>query len=469
MISTFKTFGMLMEDRVQWLKDNVPEVKSDHDALAAHRDKDAIIDHWASADPHPKKAYTQWAVNRYSKGDFRQEDAPRVTTALSNFDRYKGKLENKDINHYKSLSDLEDATEPHVGGAASNKEAKRAVKDEGADKIHDDGKGLTVHTLKTHEAACAYGAGTKWCTASKNDSHMFDHYNKMGPIHVVQTPDDRKYQFHFNSNQFMDEKDQPVKLEDLTKKHPGLHDVEAFKGQHPHFDTEEGLIHKATTGQKYPGGKDPVELDADAKKPKLAADHLEKAYAHGSDVYALASHPNTPSKVLSAIAGNAPSSGLASRIGSHPNIDDETVTHLINNHAKQYGFLHSLASNPAIKDKHVDQMTRAAGPSDHDLHEGLAKNPSISPERLKGYVAGKNHQAAINALHNPSTPHDAHEKAVEAPHLRAAVASSPHAPDHVLHRLVAERNAAGEGDHVARVAGDIAEKNLASRIKKGKK
>ena len=224
----FATF-CLLEDRVDYVKKINPEIDSSHDVYATHRDPGDIVNHFAThADPTPKKTHTQWIVNQYKKGNFRQEDHPRIKTALEGFEKYKGKLEKKDINQYKSLSDVENAVEPHMGKAASHKEEKRQVKSEGAELVHSE-NGLTVHRLDTHAAACAYGAGTKWCTASKNDDRFFKKYSENGPLYVVQTPNKQKYQFHMPSRSFMDAKDRYVKPEDMVKKHPELRNVAAFK------------------------------------------------------------------------------------------------------------------------------------------------------------------------------------------------------------------------------------------------
>lgn len=179
---------------------------SSHDALATHRDSNDIIDHFASkADPTSNKSYTQWIVNRYKQKDIRQEDHPRIKTALANFDKYKSKLIKKDINQYKSVSEIEDAVEPYLDKVVSKKEEKRQQKIEGADLIHN-GPNITVHQLKTKKAACQYGRGTKWCTAARKNN-MFDEYNKQGPLYVVTNKNTgKKHQFHFETDQFTNEK-----------------------------------------------------------------------------------------------------------------------------------------------------------------------------------------------------------------------------------------------------------------------
>jgi len=219
---SFKQFIILeqelLENRIETLKTRVFKDGFDtsHDRLAQHKDTSDIVDHFANnADPTKKKIHTQWILNQYKKRNIRQEDHPRIKEALSNFETHKGKLEKKDINQYKSLSDVEAAVEPHLGTTATSKrQEKKTIKSEGADLVHnDEERGVTVHHIKTEQAACSYGAGTKWCTAGKKDN-MFNHYNEDGPMFVIQHGG-RKYQFHNASAQFMDEKDNQVGFKDL--------------------------------------------------------------------------------------------------------------------------------------------------------------------------------------------------------------------------------------------------------------
>jgi hypothetical protein len=69
---------------------------------------------------------------------------------------------------------------------------------------------------KTKEAACYYGSNTEWCTASKENNYKynkFDSYNSKGNLYIcINKQDNRKYQFHFEVCQFMDENDNPIRL-----------------------------------------------------------------------------------------------------------------------------------------------------------------------------------------------------------------------------------------------------------------
>lgn len=233
---SFVTF--LIENRIDFLKKNNPTIDSSHDHLALHRDPSAIIDHFAdNADPTQNKAHTNWILNRYKNKEIRQEDAPRIKDALTKFEQNKSRLPEKDINKYPSLPHLENAVAQFDSPAKSARQEKKEIKQEGADVVHS-GNGVNIFHLKTPEAARYYAAGTKWCTS---DASMFNQYNKMGPILMINHKG-RKYQFHNESNQFMDEQDRPVSLDHL---HPDIQD-ELFKSTHP--EMKKLIVNKGNSG-----------------------------------------------------------------------------------------------------------------------------------------------------------------------------------------------------------------------------
>jgi hypothetical protein len=162
----------------------------------------------------------QWLVNQYAAGIFKLEDAPRVSTALTDFNAKKRSLEKKDINQYKQLSDLEDAVED-TKEVSSKKQQKQEIKTQGADTVFKSST-YSIVELKTEEAACAYGKGTKWCTAA-DQNNMFDHYNERGPLFVIlDHANNRKFQFHPASSSYTDEQDKPVGRAALARKYPDM-------------------------------------------------------------------------------------------------------------------------------------------------------------------------------------------------------------------------------------------------------
>jgi hypothetical protein len=168
--------------------------------------------------------YTEWVLVRYLNKNFLFEDLPRVQDAIAHFKQKKSKLEKKDINQYKSLSDLEDAV-GLLDDVKSTRQQKQEIKNEGIRKIYEDEKYLLAQLL-TEQAACFYGKNTKWCTAARENS-MFNNYANQGPLYIIiDKKENRKYQLHYESMQFMDEADKSVVYHSLKRKYPMIQQIE---------------------------------------------------------------------------------------------------------------------------------------------------------------------------------------------------------------------------------------------------
>lgn len=342
---SFKSFLVLLENRIEFLKKQHSDkpIDTSHDTLAQHKDSHAIIDHLSTGDPTPKKLHTQWIVNQYKRKNIRQEDVGRVHETLSNFEKYKGKLPEKDINKYKHISDLETHLEPHLGTeVVSNKQQKKLIKHEGADELHNDSE-LSVHKIKTKEAACHYGAGTKWCTAAKNNN-MFDRYNDDGPLYVVHDKkNNRKYQFHFETRQFMDEQDRPVDLSKLTKDVPSLKKVNEFRN-------------KGIGGIHFHDDK-----DKDAKV---------KSYLNSEGLH---------------------EKGFDRMLEDHTLVKSHHIDHVLNNLPKFTGYHHfvlpSLMLNKNFSEKHIERIL------DHDKIDGISsagiKGQALQSDKVNHKIVSK--------------------------------------------------------------------------------
>ena len=176
------------------------------------------------ADPTAKEdkmgKYSKWLLALYTGGNLKLEDLYKATQYLTTFHKYKQKLDRKDIGQYKSLTDLFQAIEPYSDNtkAASHKEEIRKIK-EGAEKVYEDNEWLVV-IPHTKAAAIEYGKGTQWCTAATESYNYFEHYNNQGPLYInINKKTGDKYQFHFESEQFMNVNDEECGGI-LTKKDP---------------------------------------------------------------------------------------------------------------------------------------------------------------------------------------------------------------------------------------------------------
>ena len=154
--------------------------------------------------------YVKWILKLYQNGSWKTSDSFETKDLLGKFNKLKTRLpvEQRDINTYSSVRELYDILQPYLG-TKSRSEIKQD-----AETVYEDEQWLIV-IPHTEEAACYYGAHTKWCTAAK-ENNMFDYYNNEGPLYInIHKPTNRKYQFHFESYSFMDENDEKIKPKKL--------------------------------------------------------------------------------------------------------------------------------------------------------------------------------------------------------------------------------------------------------------
>jgi hypothetical protein len=428
----FKNFileqELLAENRVQWLKDNMKDVDTSHDSLSTHHNTPDIIDHFANnADPSRNKQHTQWFMNQYKNKAIRQEDAPRIHSTLSTFDKHKGKLDRKNISDYGSLYELETAVEPHKGAVASNKEQKRLDKAD-AETVHDK-NGLLVKNIKSPEAAIHYGKGTKWCTSSKDlSANPTKDYLKQGPIYYVQAKDEHgkpeKYQFHGESNQYMDSEDKPVSLHHLANKHPELKNVDEFKNNLPAFYSEDkikkmmngssedrykasdALRHNVNLSDDYQhelGSKYPSALAENSGLNKNTAMHLMYMTNSSSLHTALAEnspHEEVQNHIFEKYKDENSRYGkikdLLNNPKLHPNVANKMLDHFKSQIDTHPGELANNATN------NVQHMIRF-GNLNKDQHEHILKNFNKDNENHRDvrdtlYNRGKLHPDTIKDI-----------------------------------------------------------------------
>ena len=205
--------------------------------LSAPKNKTSqqLIQVIASADPTPNKELTFWlCLNYANNGIARWEDIDsKAVPALLKFKALLRKpnlnppLQIRDINQIKGLSALTDITEKYQeketqsNSQLADQEEANFYKSKQAELIYNDNQ-VKVIVPKTKEAAIFFGKGTRWCTAAKNNNY-FTQYNRQGPLYIVIIKGtNEKYQFHWESRQFMDSADQSINPNKLAGKYPIL-------------------------------------------------------------------------------------------------------------------------------------------------------------------------------------------------------------------------------------------------------
>jgi hypothetical protein len=152
----------------------------------------AILTNIESIDPTRNKQYVVWLVKQHLAGQPVVGNAAEVTELLTNFERLKPRLDQKDINRY-SLEQLSATItavmNPDLG---SDTQGKYEVP-EGTKILYNGPYGLLTMPT-THQASCELGSGTMWCTTEKSSEH-FDRYSTNGDLYIWRDRSGEKFQF----------------------------------------------------------------------------------------------------------------------------------------------------------------------------------------------------------------------------------------------------------------------------------
>ena len=154
------------------------------------------------------------------------EDLYKVKDDLKKFDRFKNRIPSEftDINKL-TIDTLYDITKDFdLNLATTTKAERKKMSVHPGAKLAFEGNRWTVLKIENKgelgkEAACFYGGiqdqvQTRWCTSAPGLSY-FNNYINQGPLYVIYNPNDpvvdsqsglpiERYQFHFETNQFMD-------------------------------------------------------------------------------------------------------------------------------------------------------------------------------------------------------------------------------------------------------------------------
>lgn len=196
--------------------DNFPSPNEKQLAVLDH----AFTDYIEAADPTPNKIYSPWIAREYAKGNIKRlEDAIAwLPEKLNTYDAVKKRADfnaaAKDIMRltYIQFMDVMYSYDPTEAEPTDKGQSKQVFKD---DQVR-------VIIPEDTAAACYYGRGTRWCTASTQGVNRFEQYNRSDRLYILLPTkpqyDGEKYQIHFDSRQYMNEEDDPVDIVWLLKK-----------------------------------------------------------------------------------------------------------------------------------------------------------------------------------------------------------------------------------------------------------
>ena len=180
--------------------------------------------------------YGKWLLNLFNRGKLSQDDFKEVTPLLNQFTIYKNRIQNKDLNSYKSLDDLAELLTSVVDDDSmltpnqKNKFLKKVKSGKiqldasnDYDTVYEDSDWI-VWIPNTHEASMKLGKGTDWCTAHENPEWYETYTNEDGEefsLYIMKNKSTgERFQYCDNpyrgyDYQFMNENDEDVDTEEF--------------------------------------------------------------------------------------------------------------------------------------------------------------------------------------------------------------------------------------------------------------
>tara|TARA_Y100000593_G_scaffold12569_2_gene23194 strand:+ start:45345 stop:46847 length:1503 start_codon:yes stop_codon:yes gene_type:complete len=298
------------------------------------------------------------------------------------FFHYQQFMSEKDLNRIRDLEHLRDVVD-EARPKIKDYQDKRTYLDaeKGTEVFRDDDEWL-IAALHNKGAACSLGKGTDWCTAAPGLNYFAEYYEPNDPLFYFQSKRTKeRWQFHYGSEQFMDEDDIPIS-EDETML---LHD----------------LLMKTEASSKY---------------------KVLKQYTIHQQVL----NNETPAEVLKKIVDNEISGpgdpdsahwSVLNQILLHPNMEDseEYVSKVLNVVEEQEDpwALHAVLStvaNITNDPKRLRDVFSQATP----VARAIAQKEMDRPGAIPGYVdhttAAKRNKLIVNVMYNSSVPNDVLEK-----------------------------------------------------------
>ena len=168
--------------------------------------------------------YGKWILGLANKNNGELDNIGHITDVIKRFDQNKKQLKNKDIMQFKSVEEVDDYlnNEDNYNELTDRQKLRQTQKnvrntdvDKDATKVFENSM-WEVWVPNTYEASCKLGQGTEWCTATTSTRDYFDSYTRDGKLYInINKPTGNKYQFHFESESFMDADDEEIDIEDF--------------------------------------------------------------------------------------------------------------------------------------------------------------------------------------------------------------------------------------------------------------
>ncbi len=185
----------------------------------------AAIEMMMEYDPTPNHSYSRWICQRFADGGIPlYDDLAKTQRYLTIFHRLKtggyfkrnpDKATMSDIGRFRTVSDLGEFVQSipdddALSNAGQDRKLEERLISSGDARVILNTDRFKVTVPMTAEAATFFGRNTQWCTTAENGGH-FEYYADRGTLFIIlDKPANRRWQFHFEDQQFMDENDRQV-------------------------------------------------------------------------------------------------------------------------------------------------------------------------------------------------------------------------------------------------------------------
>ena len=207
---------LLTEDRISQVKDkyNIPaEVWEPMVSGSASIAKNQKYLEWLARVWSEKVSTPEYIETQKREGHIWSGVLNGLLSTVEEFDRVRPNLKKLDLYQYDNRQEVTDALE------AWKKEKIRNIETHKESEVVFEDDRFKVVVPKSHTSSCYYGAGTKWCTATKDSDTHFTSYDKEGKLFYIldkSAPTSNKYykvalnKTYKGSNTFYDATDSSI-------------------------------------------------------------------------------------------------------------------------------------------------------------------------------------------------------------------------------------------------------------------
>jgi hypothetical protein len=222
---TLANFETKLADRVNQSSNDIESLlRKFHPSDGALDEVKPFFGKWAlafieEADPTKQKAFVVPFCRWYIGKEIRfLEDFWRAKEAVAAFVKFKNRLKGIDLRTI-SFDDFEakmDEMKNTLSRSEMWKEREKSFYENGQAELIRNDEEIKIVVPKTEEASCFFGTNTKWCTAATSGWNAFSDYSEKGPLYIVLfKKENTRWQFHFQTMQFMNERDEEILIEDI--------------------------------------------------------------------------------------------------------------------------------------------------------------------------------------------------------------------------------------------------------------